>query len=104
MPKWKGRKRRPKWVSEKYLTGVLTELYDSIKQSEIKNPVGLVKSALKAEIIRYLQGSVNRDLGFQKGNEPGTRWLVKVLYSANPNHEIFLQAKDAEISKTILQE
>ncbi len=61
LPKWKCKGKRPKWVSEKYLTGVLTRLYFSLKQPEVRNPVEPVKSTSKAEIIRYLQGSVDRD-------------------------------------------
>lgn len=103
LPKWKDPKNRPKFITEEYLFKVLEGKYFSIKRDKIKKPVEVTKKCTKGELLKILQMLSEKPLGFEFDKEPNVGWLLKVIYSLNPDHEIFKPVEEI-VQKTISKE
>lgn len=103
LPRWENISHKPKWASEKYLVGVMLKKYFGLKRELIRKPVSVVKRQTKGELVKILEGLVKKPLGFDMDRKPPKKWLVKIIYSLNPNHEIFQPATE-KIMKLIPKE
>ena len=89
LPPWKSKTRRHRWISHTYFEGLLTEKYFCLKRSQVKTPVPKIRWISKRKLIEFLEKEVDKPLGFTFTREPPTRWIIKMLYSVNPQHKIF---------------
>ena len=103
LPKWEKMNKRPKWATEKYLLGVIFGKYFSIKKESVKEPEIDLKDCSKGQLIKILETLAQKELGFEKGREPKKEWLKKIIYSLDPNNEIFRRSED-KIRKIISKE
>ena len=85
------------------MIGVLLKKNFSLKIEEIKKPVEVTEKLTIGELRKILEGLIDKPLGFEVDRPPPTKWLIKVIYSLNPNHEIFQPIKE-DITKTIPKE
>ena len=99
LPEWKS-SHRPKWATQKYLLGVTKDEYLSIPKDSVRDPVKVVQYKSKGELIKILEESTDKKLGFEIEFEPKIEWLITVIYSINPNHKIF-QPLDTVIKTTL---
>jgi len=95
LPPWREQTKRPIWVTENYLEGVLQKKYYQIKRSQVRKAIPITKRIKKHELLQYLQQEVDKPLGFKEEREPDARWLTKALYNVNPAHEVFEQEDDS---------
>lgn len=100
LPYWKNSVKRPKWVTEEYLRGVMEDKYFSLTKDQTREPVKVTKEATKGELREYIERLSGKNLGFGIGQEPKKKWLLKILYSIQPNHEVFRPTED-EVKTTI---
>ncbi len=100
LPKWEIISKRPKWLTEDYLFGVMTEKYFSIPKAQIRKPKKVYKNLTKAELSAILEKLAKKNLGFRIDYEPEKKWFHKLIYSLDPTHELF-RPVDAEIKATI---
>ncbi len=103
LPKWEAKSDRPKWATEKYLVGIIQGAVFGIKKEKVKKPVDYKNRYTKGEMLQVLDSLADRPLGFTTGNEPPVKWLIKVIYSLNPNHEMF-QTIEEKTKRTIPEE
>ncbi len=89
LPKWRIKRNRPKCITEKYLLGVLLRQNFAINQDQVKKPLEVTKSCTKIQLINILEELASKPLGFEIDKEPENKWLITMIYSLNPNHEIF---------------
>ncbi len=89
LPPWKVISKRPKWATENYLFGVMTEKYFSIPRAQLKKPKKVYKKLTKAELSTILEKLCGKDLGFKIDYEPEKKWYHNLIYSLDPNHELF---------------
>lgn len=99
MPEWKNPDKRPKWISENYLRGVMFENYFSITEDKIKNPPRPQIKKSKQELVAILAEIGGRPLGFEPGKYPSKEWLRTVIFSLKPEHDIFSTIKTAVVRK-----
>jgi len=100
LPKWNKKDEKPKWATEKYLVSVMLNKTLSLKKEEVKKPPEVTKKLTKGEILKILEGLVNQPLGFETDREPTNKWLITIIYSIKPDHEIFKPIVE-EATKTI---
>ncbi len=90
LPTWGANFRRPRWASEKYLEGILTEKYFFLRKDEVRKPVPrLVAEKTRVELVSYLEKEVDKPLGFTTARCVPKKYVTKLLYSVNPEHELF---------------
>ena len=89
LPKWKKGKEKQKCINENYLMGILNEQTFTISKDKIKKPVEVTRSCTKLELLKILEELADKPLNFECGFEPDKKWLLKVIFSLNPNHRIF---------------
>ena len=80
-----------KAISDEYLEGILKKKFFSIAQSSIKTPKIFQKNTIQGLLkllISELDRTQRKPLGFDDFKPPNNKWLIKVLYSINPDLDI----------------
>ena len=103
LPKWKTRDKKPKWATEKYLVNVMLKKNFGLDLKNLKKPEEPLAGLTKGEMINILEQLVNKPLGFEEERNPPKKWLITVIYSLKPDHEMFKPVTE-EITKTIPRE
>jgi len=102
LPPWKSKNTRPTWAQGVYFEGILTGKYFFIRRNQVKGAVPKIKKQSQADLIRFLEDEADKPLGFKPGRDPPGKWMVKLLYSLNPDHKIFkpvVEKLDKEIPR-----
>ena len=74
-----------------YLWNVFLGKYFRIKRNEIKQGI-LFKNITKTQLLQALNSKID-NLGFDTQKIPEKQWMINVLFTVNPNHEIFEKTK-----------
>ena len=100
LPKWEKVSKKPKWATEKYLVDVMLGKNFSLKIEQIKKAPPVTRQMTKGELLELLERLANKPLGFEFDRGPPKKWVKKMIYSLNPDHEIFKPTIE-EVIKTI---
>lgn len=103
LPEWKYKFKKPKWATEKYLKDVMLKNNFALDKNKKKDPEELEIKLTRGELISILEQITNKPLGFETGREPPKEWLVTVIYSLNPDHQMFKPVAN-EIKRTVTKE
>lgn len=82
-------------VDRDYLKGVDEGYHFRFYKKDVKSVTGPIKCS-RLVIYVLLKEIVPVELGFRPNRLPSKQWLLKALSIVNPNHAIFLPARDRE--------
>ena len=88
LPPYQNRSKKSKVWSQKYLLRLLEGAAFRIHRNEIKIPKTLKQVVKKYELVELINKKVRPKLNFDT-HYPNKQWLTYVLYSVDPENEIF---------------
>jgi hypothetical protein len=92
LPKFKSRA-----ITTRYLTGVLSGEFFKFEKSKTLMPLPEKKIFSKIDLLALICEKMgNIDLGFSPDHMPDRHFLLSLVYSLSPNHEIFTGVTDDE--------
>src|SRR5690242_5023322 len=91
LPVYEDAQNRDQAITIDYLFDVLNGSAFAIQREAIKKPPRLQKSCLKIELKEKIEKLSSKPCLFPEGRLPAKEWLVEVLYSLNPQDELFVE-------------
>lgn len=104
LPSWPKSGERPKCLTQRYLFDVMIGKAYSITKDKIKTPSETRRIMTKGENYKRIgKASRTTKLLFEEDREPKIDWLVTVIYSLKPDHEMFKSAFQ-DVRRTVPKE
>jgi hypothetical protein len=95
---WYLPKEESRCCNTKYLFDVMSGRIFRIQQNNVKSCFGEKLKWSKLDILSYLQSKYlgGMEFGFSVENLPNREWLVNILFTYEPSHELFTGSGEIE--------